>query len=47
MHLDFYRDVVNDAGELREDLTYDGLHLNQEGYRRFASRLREILPRAS
>jgi lysophospholipase L1-like esterase len=46
-HLDIYSDVVNEAGELRADLTYDGLHLNEEGYRLWARRLEAILPPAS
>jgi lysophospholipase L1-like esterase len=44
-HLDFYRDVVNESGELREDLTTDGLHLNDAGYALLAARLAPLLPR--
>jgi lysophospholipase L1-like esterase len=47
IHLDIYRDVVNEGSELRADLTYDGLHLNEKGYRLWARRLEEILPPAS
>jgi len=46
-HLDFHRDVVDQAGALRGDLTYDGLHLNDEGYRLWARRLEEVLPAES
>ncbi|MFH0979932.1 MAG: GDSL-type esterase/lipase family protein [Planctomycetota bacterium] len=35
-YMDLYRVVVNDAGELRWELTDDGLHLNALGYRSWA-----------
>lgn len=47
LHVDVYSDVVDEAGELRADLTYDGLHLNDKGYELWARRLEEILPPAS
>lgn len=43
-HLNFYRDVVDEGGQLREELTYDGLHFNEVGYGLFAERLRPLLP---
>lgn len=43
--LDFYRDTVDPAGELRADFTEDGLHLNDAGYAIWAERLRPHLPR--
>ena len=42
-YLDFYHDVVDDTGELRHDLTCDGLHLNPGGYRLWARRIAELL----
>ncbi len=42
--LDFYSDVVNETGELRADLTTDGLHLNEAGYRLWAATLEPYLP---
>jgi lysophospholipase L1-like esterase len=36
-------EVVDPAGELRQDCTLDGLHLNGEGYQRVAMRLRDSL----
>jgi lysophospholipase L1-like esterase len=47
LHVDFYSDVVNEADELRGDLTYDGLHLNEKGYRLLADRLKGVLPARS
>ncbi|MCH7814206.1 MAG: hypothetical protein IID40_09325 [Planctomycetes bacterium] len=38
-YMDFYGDVVDDAGLLRGDLTDDGLHLNERGYRMWADRI--------
>jgi len=46
-HLDFFRDVVADNGELRADLTTDGLHLNDSGYALLAQRLAVLLPPAN
>jgi lysophospholipase L1-like esterase len=43
-HLDFYSEVVNEAGDLRGDLTWDGLHLNDAGYALLAERLERYLP---
>ena len=43
-HLDFHSEVVNSTGALREDLTYDGLHMNDAGYTLFATHLRPHLP---
>lgn len=43
-HLDFHNVVVSDAGELRRDLTEDGLHLNDAGYALFTERLQPYLP---
>jgi lysophospholipase L1-like esterase len=42
-HLDFHHDVVDAHGELRADLTWDGLHLEESGYALFAERLRPLL----
>jgi lysophospholipase L1-like esterase len=42
--LDFHREVVDEAGELRAALTYDGLHLNDAGYALFAKALEPYLP---
>jgi hypothetical protein len=47
LHVDFYGEVVGDGGELRSELTYDGLHLNDEGYGLLANRLKEVLPTES
>jgi lysophospholipase L1-like esterase len=44
-HLDFYGEVVDEAGELRADLTWDGLHLNDAGYALLAAKLGPLLPR--
>jgi len=41
--LDIYAVTVNAEGELREELTYDGLHLNDEGYELFARFLAPLL----
>lgn len=46
IHLDFYSEVVDASGELRAEMTYDGLHLNDEGYSLFATRLDPLLPPA-
>ena len=46
-HLDFYREVVSPAGELRADLTWDGLHLDDPGYERLAKKLDAFLPPTS
>jgi len=43
-HLDFHSVVVDDARELRADLTRDGLHLNRAGYALLARSLATILP---
>lgn len=43
-HLDFFRAVVDEAGELQGDLTTDGLHLNTAGYALFARILETYLP---
>lgn len=43
--LDFYRDTVDEAGELRADFTEDGLHLNDAGYALWSERLRPYLPK--
>jgi lysophospholipase L1-like esterase len=43
-HLDFHSDVAGVGGELREELTWDGLHLNERGYALFARRLEQRLP---
>jgi lysophospholipase L1-like esterase len=44
-HLDFYSEVVGETGELRNDLTWDGLHLNDAGYALLAETLEACLPR--
>jgi lysophospholipase L1-like esterase len=41
--IDFYPDVVGFDGQLRAELTYDGLHLNDDGYRLYAKRLNAYL----
>jgi lysophospholipase L1-like esterase len=43
-HLDFHREIVDSTGALRDDLTYDGLHLNDAGYTLFAAHLQPHLP---
>lgn len=43
-HMDFFSEIVDEAGELRSDLTTDGLHLNDDGYALFAAKLDEYLP---
>ncbi len=43
-HMDFHREVVNEAGLLRGELTTDGLHLNDDGYALFAEQLEPYLP---
>lgn len=43
-HLDFHSVVVSEAGELRPDLTWDGLHLNDVGYALLAEKLEPCLP---
>jgi lysophospholipase L1-like esterase len=43
-HMDFCSVVVSAAGELRAELTEDGLHLNECGYTLFADRLDPHLP---
>lgn len=45
-HLDFNRVIVDAVGELRADLTTDGLHLNDAGYALFAEHLIPLLPPA-
>jgi lysophospholipase L1-like esterase len=42
-HLDFFSEVVGENGELRGDLTTDGLHLNDDGYALFARKLEAYL----
>ena len=37
--IDFYPDVVGPDSQLRGELTYDGLHLNEDGYSLYAERL--------
>ena len=44
LHLDFHSEVMDQRGELRDDLTYDGLHLNDAGYQLFADKLLPYLP---
>jgi lysophospholipase L1-like esterase len=46
-HMDFYAEVVNPAGELRAELTDDGLHLNAQGYALWAEELGPLLPAAA
>lgn len=46
MHMDFYSEVVDAAGELRRELAEDGLHLNDAGYTLWAARLDGLLPPA-
>ena len=46
-HLDFYSEVATPAGELRADLTWDGLHLDDPGYELLANRLDPLLPRTN
>lgn len=38
--VDLFAPLADDAGRLRRDLTYDGTHLNDEGYARVASAFR-------
>jgi lysophospholipase L1-like esterase len=44
LHVDLYSVVVDSTGELRRALTYDGLHLNDAGYRLWAALLDKVLP---
>lgn len=46
LHMDIHQDLVDGTGELRSELTYDGLHLNDTGYQILADRLRGVLPTA-
>jgi lysophospholipase L1-like esterase len=46
-HMDFDSAVASPAGELRAELTEDGLHLNAAGYKLFAARLEPHLPRVT
>ena len=41
--IDLYALFVNSAGQLREDLTYDGLHLNEEGYKVWSNFIKPII----
>ena len=43
-HLDFFSEVVDEDGTLRDELTWDGLHLNDDGYALFARKLEPYLP---
>ncbi len=43
-HMDFFSAVVGETGELRADLTTDGLHLNDAGYALFTRALERYLP---
>lgn len=43
-HLDFFSEVVDEDDTLREELTWDGLHLNDDGYALFARKLEPYLP---
>ena len=45
-HMDFHREVVNEVGELRGELTTDGLHFNDAGYRLWAEKLDPLMPPA-
>ncbi len=42
--LDMHRVLLDGRGELRAELTEDGLHLNEAGYALFAERLAPLLP---
>lgn len=39
--IDCYKDFLNNNGDLKEDFTYDGLHLNQSGYIKLASWIKQ------
>ncbi len=41
--IDFYPDVVGPDKQLRAELTYDGLHLNEAGYILYAKRIDQYL----
>ncbi|GJM25131.1 MAG: hypothetical protein DHS20C16_15460 [Phycisphaerae bacterium] len=41
--INFYPDVVGSDDQLRPELTYDGLHLNDDGYQLYAKRLNTYL----
>jgi lysophospholipase L1-like esterase len=43
--LNLHPALANRSGQLREDFTEDGLHLNESGYQILADRLRPHLPR--
>ncbi len=44
-HLDFFSKVADEDGSLRDELTWDGLHLNDDGYALFAQELGPCLPK--
>ena len=41
--IDLYALFLNSEGQLREDLTYDGLHLNEEGYKVWSNFIKPII----
>ncbi|MBL6655428.1 MAG: GDSL family lipase [Flavobacteriaceae bacterium] len=41
--IDLYALFVNSEGQLEEDLTYDGLHLNEEGYKVWSNFIKPII----
>lgn len=41
--IDLYALFVNSEGQLGEDLTYDGLHLNEEGYKVWSKFIKPII----
>jgi lysophospholipase L1-like esterase len=45
-HLDVHSAVVSETGELPVELTWDGLHLNDDGYSILATSIKRFLPPA-
>ena len=43
-HLDFHAEVVSEAGDLPDEFTSDGLHLNDDGYSLLARCMSPFLP---
>ena len=40
--IDLYSIFVNNKGQLKNDLTYDGLHLNEKGYEVWSKLIKPI-----
>jgi len=46
-YIDLTQNFISETGELRTDLSYDGLHLNENGYAVWASIIGRIVMRAT